>query len=186
LDQKPTVSKKTPAKAAETVTRVEEEKKTIVEEVPVAPGKSLGVKKVVPAGEDSAEASPSASPASAPDELTVSGRVVSARPSSTGKLKLMVDTTKYGSVQVVVEPRIGMRVPTTGASVTVHGKKLSGDEASLVVRADSIDRAGSSSSKVVYRHGYVGRVAPVLPIGPPGRLGPPPMVFGPPGPPPYF
>lgn len=186
LDNKPSV-KKAPARAgAEPIqTNAPEGQRTIVEQVPVAPGKSLGIKKVIPLdenGEPAAETQPSAGDSS---ELTVTGHVVSAQPSSGGRLKLLVDTEKHGTVEVVVEPRIGMRVPVAGAGVTVRGKKLSGDEDKLVLRAESIDRAGGSRP-VVYSHGYSSHVVPVLPIGPRGRLGPPPMVYGPPPPYPYF
>ena len=162
--------------------------KTIVEEVPLAAGKSVTIKKTAPIQTNSPEvatANPE-SAASAPNELTITGRVVSARPGSNGKLKLMVNSAKNGQVEVVVEPRVGMRVPVAGASVSVHGTKLSSDADTLVMRADSIDRAdGVSTSRVVYQHGYARHIVPQLPVGPPGRFGPP-MVYGPPPPPPYF
>jgi hypothetical protein len=178
LDNKPSV-KKAPAHAASEPIQTNAPE-TIVEEVPSATGQPLGVKKPLSADEQAAAATEGSG-----SELTFTGRVVSAQSSTGGKLKILVESSKYGTVEVVVQPRIGMRVPVSGASVTVRGQKLSGDEDKVVVRAESIDR-GDSASRVVYKHGYIGRVAPVLPMAMPLRMGPPPMVYGPPPPGPYF
>ncbi|MGI8908056.1 MAG: hypothetical protein ACR2IE_16385 [Candidatus Sumerlaeaceae bacterium] len=164
-----------------------EKSKVIVEEVPTASGKSVGVKKMVPLDEESdspgAKSSAGAS-ASTGDTLTVNGRVTSVVHGSGGKLRLMLDSSSQGLVEVLVEPRPGMRVPTTGASVTVRGKKVGGNDRTTVVRAERIDRPGATSN-VLYRHGYVKRIIPQVPLGPGGPLGPPFMGPMPP-PPPYF
>lgn len=184
LDNKPENPKKSPARA-DTATASTSEKKTVVEDVPVAPGKTLGIKKTVT--EDQASATDSdngevvtGSAAGVKGYLSVSGRVVSTQMGKNGRLKVLVNSPTYGLVEANVEPHIGMRVPLAGASITVHGKKIGGGEKSIVMRADEI--TGSSGAVPVYERRVVRRVPGPMVGGPfPG-----PMYMRPGPPPPYF
>jgi len=181
----------------------EPEKKSVVANVQVAPGKSMSVKTTRPVDDEDEFVEPGAAATRQNgDQFTVEGSVISARPGSDGKMRLSIKSASEGTVQVVVNPRVGTRVPLPGARVTVSGKKIGGTAGSLVVQADTIRRsdgsvmassASASSSRYFGATRVPSRVRVVEPFAPGpilveppfmGRpmVGPGPMMMAPPPP----
>lgn len=192
---RPTAKPKQPGREDDTP----KPEKTVVRNIEIAPGKNMTVKSSVKG--DAEQARPLASDTGSVTktgrngQLQVTGRVVSVSHGRGGRLRVLIDAGDEGSVQALIEPRIGMRAPQRGSVVSASGKRIGGSGNSIVMRAESFtSRSGAGIAASVPQKRYRPEVAEVPPpfYAPPGGMSLgllgvdlsvghfPPPVYGPP------
>jgi hypothetical protein len=89
--------------------------------------------------DDSEEESAKSPVQGTPEWITVEGEVISIARGRGSELRVTVKSRKDGSVEVLVAPKPGARVPGKGASVRVRGPMISEGKGGITVRAMEID-----------------------------------------------